>query len=629
MNAPEQQPQRDYNPPWKMDTWAGRNITQPLAQPVSEYFQNQRQEAQQGWNQAAQGVHEVGDDDLLKGAKDFALGAMGWGFSPYTAMGKAIADQAVRRPLGDDETWKRYLANAVDAIGTMFGPGGAARILKGGAEAVGGLLPKAGPEMAQTLSDFDATHVTPTLPAVTQNKTAGKIAQSLSQVPFVGEKVVSAAAKNLEESATEARRVATLYSNAARPEEAGEALQQGYDQFKGKDAAPVDYRTARLSPTRDIGFIPKSDALFGNIPIPDETTAQLPNTMGKLDDLLERYGSNPQFQKFMENTDLSKIRTALKGEPAVYGPGNIIDPATGKPAIIQLEPAKPGGLSWGDLKDFRSEVGQWMRDPPAQLGVGRDEWRHLYGAISDDMKATADSVSPQARQAFDQATSYYRTGLDRLNNVLSFIDKSASNEKAFSDLSAMASERGKIANIVRLERAMKSMPDEFKNDVASTMINRLGLAKPSAAGATPEAFSLSTFSTNYSNISERAKNAIFGPVGSDRRDALDTLSRVVNKLQNVERLANPSGTWRGEAGSGIVGALVVAPVTTTKALLVGNVLSRALVSPRLTRWLINGARARTLAAQAAQQQALLTMTNKVPAAAALYDALYGGPKRPQ
>ena len=412
---------------------------------------------------------------------------------------------------------------------------------------------------SRRLADFEKSGITPSAPTVFQNKSMGTVASALGQVPIVGEPVTRRVLGNVAEAGASSERLAGQYGKGTDPFEAGEALKGAYQQFKEGKAGEgnISLEQAVTQPTRNVGFIPKSEALYDGIPIKPEAPAIVSNTMARLKDLAMRFKSNPDLSEAMASPAFQKFNDALE----------------------------KGGLSWEDLRRLRTDVGQKMRDPAGQLGLGRDDWRALYGAISEDIKATAQRAGPDAAKAFDRANNYYRAGLERLNDVMGFIDKADHPEKAYYSLTRMASERGQGADIGRLERTMRSLPSEARGDVAATVINRLGLATKAQAGRNPASFSIGTWASNYADLSERAKDALFGIEGTARRDSLDALARSMNSIKNVERLGNPSGTARTGWALGELSALWTAPHIAIPAGSAGFSLSTALMSPRLVRWL--------------------------------------------
>ncbi len=113
-----------------------------------------------------------------------------------------------------------------------------------------------------------------------------------------------------------------------------------------------------------------------------------------------------------------------------------------------------------------------------------------------------------------------------------------------------------------------------------------------------DAFSVSTFLTNWNRITPEAKKVLFGGKRyEDLAPALDDLVNAVSSLKGIEKLTNTSNTARnmiafmtlqsligggtgialggGAPGAGAV-ALLVAP----------NPLARLITSPAFVRWLI-------------------------------------------
>ncbi len=490
------------------------------------------------------------------------------------------------------------------------------------------------PEMSDRLKDFEKSGITPNVPAVTQNPTAGMVARTMRDTPIVGSTVSSAIQQNVGEAARASRAIADQFGNAMTPEEGGQALKEGYQAFKGVAGTPPPLSTALSTPTRNIGFVPKSEALYNAIPIAQETPAQVSNTLSELTSLRTKFPSNPDLGEMMQNPKFSKFAEALtpRTETIPAKTSSLVD-AAGNPIVTQpAQQITKGGLNWDDLKQFRTYVGQQMRKPVGELGLGPDDWKSLYGAVSSDIKGTAADQGPDALKAFNQANNYYRAGISRLNDALDFIDRAASPEGAFYKMTDKASARGRSADINGLQATLKSLPDEFRDDATSAVINRLGYPTKGAAGANAENFSIGTWASNYANISDRAKDVMFGPSGTERRDSLDALSRSMNALKNVERLGNQSGTAREAITAGTLGAAIAAPVSTSTALAAQYLGANALMSPVLTRWLANSTKVTTQAGWDAQLARMNNLASRYPAlvpyAAALQAQRNSGQQQP-
>ena len=475
-----------------------------------------------------------------------------------------LLDPQTNQPMAYNRSKENDL-NLPTAAGEVLGLGMLAPPLAG-ARAAPALT-----ESQQALRDFDASKVSPNLPAVTGSKSAGMVAQAARNVPYAGSPVIKGIQTNVAQVADRAGEIAAATGNAETPEEAGKALEEGAAAFRGERAAGAPTPTlseAKSTPTRDMGFTNKAAALYDAVPIPANQPVSLTNTMGALTKITGRFPTAPELGESLQPSAFSKWADAIQNG-AIAG-------ETGAP-----------GLRWDELKDFRSYVGRNMRQPPAQLGLGRDDMRTLYGALSQDMQEGAQAAGPAAAKAFGQANNYYRAGMDRLDNAMSVVEGADSPEKAYYRLTKMGSDRGSAADINTLQRVVRSMPQEQRDDLASTVISRLGYPTKSAAGANPENFSVGTFVSNYADLTDKAKDAMLGVQGTGRRDSVDALARVATRMKNVERLGNPSGTGRTLMTAGELTGLWERPFETASGLAATYLGSAALMNPQVTRWLVN------------------------------------------
>lgn len=436
----------------------------------------------------------------------------------------------------------------------------------------------------KTLEDFDASHVTPSLPAVTGNTAIGAVAEGAKNVPFAGAPVYNRVQGNVGEIADQAENVASKFGAATTPEEAGGALKEGAQAFRSD-------------------FTDKASQLYDRIPMRAEQPVTLNNTMEALEGITGKFPSNPDLGASIQPAQFNKWADLISN-------GN-----------LSKEFGEPG-LTWGEVKQFRSFVGQNMRNPPQSLGLGADDMRRLYGALSDDMQSAATSAGPGVLQSFNRANNYYSAGLKRINDALSVVEDADSPEKAYYGLTRMASERGSSADVTTLQRVMRSMPQEQRDDVTATVVRRLGMPTKSAAGANPDNFSVGTFVSNYADISDKAKDVLFGAEGTERRDALDALTRVATSIKNVERLGNPSGTARGLISGGLGAAAAWSePFTTASSLAATYLGSTALMSPRITRWLVGTAAPSTGSSAALNLARLKTIAAADPNVQPLFEAV--------
>jgi hypothetical protein len=219
-----------------------------------------------------------------------------------------------------------------------------------------------------------------------------------------------------------------------------------------------------------------------------------------------------------------------------------------------------GGLSWDDLRDFRTRVGQIIGQPGLTSdGVQIGQLRSLYGALSDDIQATAKSFGPQASNAWNRWNNFARARADRIENVVSLIlGKNADKgpQSAFEALQRLASDKG--GDPLKLARALRSMPQEEAGSVRATILDDLGHASAGVQNDTGAIFSPAQFVTNWNKLPERSKNVLFT---GEHRDAINDLAKVFSGMKASTKFANTSKTGIGVvASTHTVPALIANPV---------------------------------------------------------------------
>jgi hypothetical protein len=224
-------------------------------------------------------------------------------------------------------------------------------------------------------------------------------------------------------------------------------------------------------------------------------------------------------------------------------PTGVLD-AAGKP----ITRPQGGGLSWDDLRAFRSRVGEIIGQPGlASDGAQIGQLRALYGALSDDIRQTATEYGPKAEGAWSRWNNYARARSNRIENVVSLIlgkDGERGAQSAFEAMQRLASDKG--GDPIKLARALRSMPEEEANSVRATMLDDLGTASAGKQDHTGTIFSPAEFVTSWNKISDRAKNVLFT---GEHRDAINDIVKVLSGMKASTKFANTSKTGIGVVAS--------------------------------------------------------------------------------
>jgi hypothetical protein len=368
------------------------------------------------------------------------------------------------------------------------------------------------------------------------NAPKSKFATALSSLTIGGIPLAEQGEKNVASAAAASGRVANDIGNVTDATGAGQAAQRGAKSF-------MESTEKRMGD------------LYDAIPIADTAPASVTNTRAALSDLTNSFQSNPKLAALLKNPQLSDYLDALTPQTKQVATG-LLDEA-GNP--ITRDEVHGGGLSWADLKDFRSRVGKIIGQPGLSSdGQQITELRSLYGALSRDMEATATAESPQTANAFARANTYARARSNRIENVVSMIlgnNQDKAPQTAFEALQRLANDKG--GDPIKLARALRSMPEEEANSVRATIFDDLGQASAGHQNDKGDVFSPATFVTNWNKISDRAKNVLFT---GEHRKAIDDLALVFSGMKSSTKFANNSKTGLYVAGAHTLAVSLANPV---------------------------------------------------------------------
>lgn len=265
-------------------------------------------------------------------------------------------------------------------------------------------------------------------------------------------------------------------------------------------------------------------------------------------------------------------------------------------AYVQAnQPPMGGKLSWQDMKRLRSIVGEIVGSP--SLGTEGSEtsaMRKLYGALSEDMRATAEKAGPKALREFERANDYFRARENRIKNVIAPVlgkDLDKGGQAAFNQIQNWSKTKGETAKLAQM---MRSLPDDEADIVSATIIANLGRRSAGAQNAQGDAFSFAEFLTHWNQLDNRAKAVLFKPA---QRTALEKLAKVSEGTKEAQRYANFSNSSGGLGANATSGGLVSAagllftghPILAAAAAspAVGQYITgRMMASPQFVNWLL-------------------------------------------
>ncbi|MGG2362087.1 hypothetical protein ACE4Z5_24220, partial [Salmonella enterica] len=97
-----------------------------------------------------------------------------------------------------------------------------------------------------------------------------------------------------------------------------------------------------------------------------------------------------------------------------------------------VQDAQRGPIPYQAVAALRSKIGRQLNDRVAVSDIPRAELEAVYGALSQDMRATAERAGPEALAAFDRANRFYRAGMQRVEGVIDRVVKANAPERAYA-----------------------------------------------------------------------------------------------------------------------------------------------------------------------------------------------------
>lgn len=466
------------------------------------------------------------------------------------ALGQTVDTRGPLRQVGDAALTAGANAATVPAGNALVGLGRAAM---GPVNRMFGA--RTGPA---ALADFANAGVTPSAGAVTGNRSVQVLEQGLANTPGGAQPIRQMAEQQASELGDEARRVAGLYGTPVDPAAAGGTIRAGaqgaVQRFEARQGQLYDDAFNRIGP---------------------DTVAALPAVARLGQTIAADLASAPASRERVLRPVLERIEalTADEGQ----------------------------GLSFEALRSVRTDLGRLIGGPPNAASAPSSDTavylRQLYGALTDDMAAVARGAGPGAAHALSLADRYTRLNRGQNLPALERIIGSGTDEQVYR-IAFPANGKPDPQTLLRLRRNLE--PAEW-NTLAATVLDRMGTATPGARGA-GDTFSVATFLTNWNKLranGDGARAVLFGGGDNARLiPELDRLARVADRLRDVQRMGNPSGTARNLiAGAGMLaagqdvvegdfkGAAMIAGL----GLVAPRYAANLITSPQFVRWLAGAA----------------------------------------
>lgn len=224
--------------------------------------------------------------------------------------------------------------------------------------------------------------------------------------------------------------------------------------------------------------------------------------------------------------------------------------------------------------------GDGLRATDIERRVGQ-----VIDAAEDDIfQSLMRAGKPNAARLYGQAAQAHAERVQVIDNVLAPIIGAKGDAPRSGEQILAALEQAGRSNSARLASFMKTLPDEDAGVIRGTIIDRLGRATNGQQDETGAAFSLNTFLTNWSGMSDRAKATMFS---GEARAALNDLAKVASARRDSGRYVNFSNTGSsiGNLASGGALAGSIANPAALGLFAIDGLTGAMLSSPKFARWL--------------------------------------------
>lgn len=462
------------------------------------------------------------------------------------------------------------------ASGTLgAGAGGVTREAGGSPTAqlmaalVGGSLPSAAPvaqnitrsvlqggeegakNVASNIDAFKAAGTTPTVGQATKSAIAKAIESTLEKIPGSDSIIAQKAVQQQQEMGGELSSISQNLSPNASGTKTGRLIKSGIndfkDNFKNKQGDLYDILDSKIDPSL-------------RTPLTNYKTAL--NSATSIDPLIPNQSSG------FVNQEISTLADNLDKDLALSKP------------FMDYGPNSNGTLAYQSVPKIRSSIGEKIDSPSLVSTTPQKTWKSLYGSLSDDIKSAALESGSDTLQAWNRANNYTRAGMQRLD-TLNDIVNSGTPEQVYQ-----AALSGTKEGATTINQVMRSLPDEGKKAITSTVVKRMGLATPGNQSDLGDSFSTNTFLTNWNRLSPEAKGTLFGAHGKEFSDNMDKIASVADNLKFGSKIyANPSGTAHASSNLAVAAAAVLRPIRVGLGMLGVNRAAKFMTNPNTVRWL--------------------------------------------
>lgn len=257
------------------------------------------------------------------------------------------------------------------------------------------------------------------------------------------------------------------------------------------------------------------------------------------------------------------------------------------PAIVRRMSAAINsgmGLTYRGLQNLRTQIGDMMsgRITP-EPGMDSRALQAIYAGLSKDLEALVQGLGETAygeagrkfaRRAWEAANAQFAAQIaakrEALAKVVGLKGDAAGEEVIGRIVSYAGAKKG--ADIVRLHQARSVVGEEAWADMAGAALRGMGQTK--------DGWSLARWRTEYANLSEPGKLALFGKAHKETLDKVFELGALEERLA---RIGNPSQSGRLLAVISAPTVAISAPMAFVVSVLGGSLLANALARPATAR----------------------------------------------
>lgn len=374
------------------------------------------------------------------------------------------------------------------------------------------------------------------LPADVSGPGVRNVTGGAAKMTISGELIGRASQKLTDEAEKAKNALVGLVGGRAEPEIAGERALEGARKWM------------RTSATRRDALYARARAKGGNEPVDlvnarqvlDGHIAELSQTPGSAEGLARLQSLRAELDRPFPVEGVKRMRTRLRD-------------------------------------DFGSDG---LRSTDIERRVGQ-----VIDAAEDDIVTSLQSAGKaEAARLYQRAAQSHRERVEVIDNVLAPIIGAKGDAPRSGEQIINAIEQAGRGNSARLAEFMKVLPDEDAGVIRGTIIDRLGRASAGQQDATGAAFSLNTFLTNWSKMSDRAKGTMFS---GELRAALNDLAKVASARRDSGRYVNFSNTGStiGNVASASAGVGALTNPAALGVFVIDGLTGALLSSPRFARWL--------------------------------------------